>query len=119
MNFLKSWVNRLEDKLLGLLGLCKKAGKITAGADLSEKDIRARKSELIIIAEDISQTGKKAITDICTHYGVGYITFSTMRKLADAVGSESNRTVLSVKDRGFADAILKKYALLQLERNGE
>ena len=54
-----------ETKILGLIGLCKKAGKIVAGAALCEKEIRAGKSELIIIANDNSQTGLTAITDIC------------------------------------------------------
>ncbi len=102
-----------------MIGLAKKAGKIVAGAQLCEKEIRAGKSELIIIANDISKTGLKAITDICTHYSVEYIICSSMSELGGAIGASGDRSVLSVNDRGFSDAILKKYVELHLGRNGE
>ena len=108
-----------ETKILGLIGLCKKAGKIVAGAQLCEKEIRAGKSELIIIANDISKTGLKAITDVCNHYSVGYIMCSDMNNLGRAVGAAGDRSVISVNDKGFSDAILKKYNDLQSGRNGE
>ena len=108
-----------ETKILGLIGLSKKAGKIVAGAQLCEKEIRLRKSELIIIANDISKTGLKAITDVCNHYCVRYIICSDKNSLGKAVGAAGDRSVISVNDRGFSDAILKKYNDLQSERNGE
>lgn len=108
-----------ETKILGLIGLCKKAGKIVAGAQLCEKEIRAGKSELVIIANDISKTGLKAITDVCNHYCVRYIMCSDMNDLGKAVGALGDRSVISVNDKGFSDAILKKYNDLQRGRNGE
>lgn len=108
-----------ENKVLGLIGLAKKAGKIVSGADLCEREIRTKKSELIIIAGDISPSGRKAITDICSHYGVKSITLSDKEMLGAAVGAAGDRSVISVSDKGFGDAILKKYADFQLGRNGE
>lgn len=108
-----------ETKILGLIGLCKKAGKIVAGAALCEKEIRTRKSELIIIANDISKTGLKAVIDICNHYSVRYIVCSDMNSLGKAVGAAGDRSVVSVNDKGFSEAILKKFTDLQLGRNGE
>ena len=119
MNFMRSWQNILNNKILGLIGLCKKAGKVVAGAQLCEKEIRAGRSELIIIADDISDAGRKAITDICTHYKKNLIVCCSMGELGKAVGASSDRSVVSVNDKGFSEAILKKYAELQLERNGE
>ncbi len=119
MNFMRSWQNILKDKILGLIGLCKKAGKIVAGAQLCEKEIRAGRSELIIVADDISQSGNKAITDICTHYKKNFIICCSMSELGKAVGAAGDRSVVSVNDKGFSKAILKKYAELQLGRNGE
>lgn len=108
-----------ENKILGLIGLAKKAGKVVSGADLCEREIRTKKSELIIIANDISPAGRKAITDICNHYKVKNITFSDKEKLGIAVGAAGDRSVVSVNERGFCDAVLKKYADFQLGRNGE
>lgn len=102
-----------------MIGLAKKAGKIVSGEEQCEKEIRKNKSELIIIANDISKTGQKAITNICTHYSVDWIMCLSKSELGNAVGAACDRTVLSINDRGFADAILKKYAKMQLGRKGE
>ncbi len=99
----------MENKIKGMIGLAKKAGKIISGAEQCEKQIRTKKSELIIIANDISPTGKKAITDICSHYFVDYIICLSKSELGNIVGAAGERTVLSVSDKGFADAILKKF----------
>ena len=98
-----------RDKVLSMIGLAKKAGKVCAGAPLCEKEIKAGKSELIILAKDISDNGKKAITDSCRYYSVKYIEYSDKEGLARAVGAEGERTVLSVNDKAFAQAVLKKY----------
>lgn len=103
----------LENKLKGIIGIAKKAGKIVSGAQQCEKEIRLNKSELIIIAKDISQTGEKAITDCCTHYKVKYIMCLSKDELGRIVGAAGERTVVSVNDKGLADAILKKYSKLQ------
>ncbi len=116
---MRSWQNILNNKILGLIGLCKKAGKVVAGAQLCEKEIRAGRSELIIVSEDISDVGRKAITDICTHYKKNFILCCTMGELGKAVGAAGDRCVVSVNDKGFSEAILKKYAELQLGRKGE
>lgn len=119
MNFLRSWKIELENRVKGMIGLAKKAGKIVAGAEQCEKEIRAKKSELIIIANDITDTGLKAITDVCTHYSIKYIRCFTKSELGNAVGASGERSVLSVNDKGFAGAILKKFSELQLGRKGE
>ncbi len=108
-----------NNKVLSMIGLAKRAGKISAGAPLCEKAIKTKQSELIIIAKDISENGRKAITDSCKYYSVKYIEYSDMNSLSDAIGAEGVRVVVSVNDKGFADAILNKYADLQIGRKGE
>lgn len=107
------------DKVLSMVGLAKRAGKVTTGAPLCDKEIKAKRARLVIIAADISEKGKKAITDACTFYSVDYIVYSDMYTLGKAVGAESVRTVVTVNDNGFAEAIMKKYDDLQTGRNGE
>lgn len=103
-----------NDRILSMIGLAKRAGKITAGTPLCEKAIKSGKSELIIIAKDISENGRKSITDACKYYSVRYIEYSDMYVLSTAIGAEGVRVVVSVNDKGFADAILNKYADLQV-----
>ena len=97
------------DNVLGMIGLAKRAGKIVTGAEICEAAVKKGKSKLIIIAGDISENGRKAITDACKYYNVKYIEYADKSQLGKFTGSEE-RAVVSVNDRGFADTILKKYA---------
>lgn len=108
-----------NDKVLSMIGLAKKAGKISNGAPNCEKAIKSKNSRLIIVACDISDNGKKAITDCCKYYSVNYIEYSDKYTLADCIGSSGVCTAISVNDDGFAEAISKKYAELQNGRKGE
>lgn len=106
-----------NDKILSMIGLAKRAGKVTSGAPLCEKDIKSKKSELIIIATDTTQTGKKSIIDACKYYNIKYIEYSDKEFLAKAIGIDGFRTVVSVNDKNFSDAILVKYTELKTGRN--
>ena len=95
------------NKFLGMLGLAKRAGKITSGEFLSEQSIKNGQSRLIIIASDISENGKKDIVNACSYYGVEYKEIGTSEELGKAVG-EDRRMVISVNDDNFRNAILSK-----------
>ena len=95
------------NKALGMIGLAKRAGKITSGEFLCEKTIKSGQSRMIIIAADISENAKKAILDACSNYGVEYIEFSSSAELGKAIGADS-RMVISVNDENFKNAILSK-----------
>ena len=108
-----------NDKVLSMIGLARRAGKISGGAQMCEKAIKSGRSRLVIIARDISENGRKSITDACKFRSVKYIEYADKYSLAQAVGAESARTVISVNDDSFADAVLQKYADLQSGRNGD
>lgn len=95
------------NKVLGMLGLAKRAGKVTAGEFLCEKAVKSGEAKLIIIASDISETAKKSVINTCRHYSVEYIVFAEAEELGKAVGKDS-RMVVSVNDDNFKNAILSK-----------
>ena len=95
------------NKILGVIGLAKRAGKVTSGEFLCEKAIKSGQSRLIIIASDISENAKKSVVNTCRHYGVEYIEFSSSAELGRAIGAES-RMIISVNDNNFKNAILSK-----------
>lgn len=97
----------LKDKLLGMIGLAKRAGKVITGEDLCAKAVKSGKSVLIIIARDASDNTKKSITDSCRFYNVKYIETASKAELGKFTGSDS-RTVISVNDDNFAKAILDR-----------
>ena len=47
------------ERILQLIGLAKRAGKITAGTELVEKEISRGRAKLLILATDISPEVKK------------------------------------------------------------
>ena len=95
------------DKVLGMIGLAKRAGKIASGEFMCDKAIKSGQSRLIIIAADISQNGKKAVCDACNYYQVDYIEFGTSDDLGRITGSD-RRVVVSINDENFKNAILSK-----------
>ena len=95
------------NKILGMLGLAKRAGKVTAGEFLCEKAVKSGEAKLIISASDISETAKKLVINTCRYYGVEYIVFAEAGELGKAIGKDS-RMVVSVNDDNFKNAILSK-----------
>ncbi len=96
-------------KLLNMIGLAKRAGKISTGTFICEKMIKSRTAKLVILASDASENTKKAITDGCKFYHVNMIEAADMDALGHAVGADALRAVISVNDDNFAKAILDIY----------
>ena len=96
----------MTDKILSMIGLAAKAGRLRGG-DFAVKDsVRNGKSFLVIIAADASENTKKVLSDKCRSYNVPFLFYGTKEEL----GLHSGRSLtagLSVEDRGFAGAIRK------------
>lgn len=97
----------MNSRFLGMLGLAKRAGKVTSGEDLCKKAVQNGTSRLIIIASDASDNTKKSMINSCTYYGVRYAEASDKSALGKYTGAQS-RAVVSVNDDNFAEAILDR-----------
>ena len=51
----------MNDRILSLLGICKRAGKLITGADTTIDSIRKSKAKLVIFANDFSKSSKKSV----------------------------------------------------------
>lgn len=105
------------DKILGMLGMAKKAGRVVSGVYLCKKAIKSGESCLIIIASDNSENTKKPIKNSCKYYKVDYIEYSDAEAIGKCIGG-GKKAVVSVNDQNFAEAIKNKFRT-QVERNGE
>ncbi|MBE7049759.1 MAG: hypothetical protein E7394_03195 [Ruminococcaceae bacterium] len=92
-------------KALGLLGLAKRAGRVSSGESACKEAIRFGSSYLILLAKDASANTKKNITDSCSFYDVPYAEIADKETLGGAIGNFYN-AVVSVNDEGFAKGIL-------------
>ena len=99
----------INDKIIGLIGLAMKAGKISFGADSVEESIIKKKARLVIISTDSSERTKKKFIDICEKYNVPIITYGDIDGLSKAIGKD-NKAILGIKDINFAESIQKKYS---------
>lgn len=100
------------NKFHGMLGLAKRAGKVSTGAFICEKLIKSHEAKLVILALDASDNTSKSISDCCLHNNVKLIKCSTMADLGHYVGAKADRAVVSVNDNNFANAILDIYKTL-------
>jgi ribosomal protein L7Ae-like RNA K-turn-binding protein len=101
-----------QDKVLSMVGLAKKAGKLAAGSFLAEKAVRDGWAELLIVAEDAAQNIKKKFSNSSEYYEIDYMEYGTKETLGHFTGYE-NIAVVAITDAGLAKAIEDKYNTLE------
>jgi len=94
-----------EEKQLKLLGLARRAGKISYGADGVISDIKKHKTRLIVFAGDISERTR---SEILRNAGeIPVLNLSVSKEiLGNAVGTKPTVT-LSLNDSNFKKGILE------------
>ncbi len=102
-------------KIYGMIGMAKRAGKISTGAFICEKMIKSKQAKLVFLATDASDNTKKSIQNSCKFYNVKLIEFSDMETLGHYTGG-GDRAVISVNDDNFAKAISDIYILFETEK---
>lgn len=109
-----------EKALLGVIGLCRGAGRAVIGTPMICEELRKRAQKIskdqdcascqvmVIEASDTSANTHKKITDKCAYYKVRHIRIaSDCAALGTAVGKSAVAAVM-INDAGFCRAIEKK-----------
>lgn len=94
------------DRVLSLVGLATKAGKVVSGEFSTERAVKSRKAYLVIVAGDASENTQKNFKNMCGYYKVPMIVYGSKDDLAHAMGKEV-RASMAILDSGFAKAIEK------------
>ncbi len=92
------------DRILKLLGLAAKAGKVVSGDFSTLEAIRSRKAFLVLIALDASKNTTKKFTDKSRTYEIPMIRCAPGEALGHAIGKDF-RAVAALTDEGFAKRI--------------
>lgn len=95
------------NKVLSLLGLAKRAGKVVSGEFSTEAAVKSAKAYLVVVSEEASANTKKKFQNMCTYYEVPIYFYGNKEELGRCIGQEF-RASLAVTDPGFADAIRKQ-----------
>lgn len=104
----------IPDRVLSMLGIAAKAGKVASGEYQTEHAVKSHKAFLVIIAEDASENTKKMFQNMCRFQKVEFIVYGSREALGHSIGKEY-RSSLAVTDAGLAEAVRKKFALTTTE----
>ena len=99
-----------NSKILSLIGLATKAGKIVSGEFSTEKSVKTGNGFLVVAAEDASENTKKKFRNMCSFYQVPIYFYGDKDALGHAMGKEF-RASLAVLDEGFAKGIQKQFGI--------
>ena len=102
-------------RLLGLIGLCRRAGKTVLGTPrVCEELAKKKKPPLVLYSEAASPATKKRVESKCRFYGVEAIALPVSTgELAHLLGKTGDLAALAVTDTGFAVAIRDKIRALR------
>lgn len=97
----------MQDKVLSMLGLAERAGKVVSGEFSVEKAVKAQKASVVIVAQDASNNTSKKFSDKCKFYNIPIRFYGTKESLGAAIGKDQ-RSAAAILDEGFANTILKR-----------
>lgn len=104
----------MNDPLLSLLGIARRAGMLTLGFDAVCEDVNKGKSSLVLTAKDISDGSLRKLENHISTSEVGIIEIPhDINDICAALGRKVR--IISINDSGFAK---KALSLLQ-SGNGE
>ncbi|MBQ7124060.1 MAG: ribosomal L7Ae/L30e/S12e/Gadd45 family protein [Oscillospiraceae bacterium] len=93
-----------NERLLGFLGLCRKAGKMIFGFDMTVEAMQKKNAEAVLISKDCSERTARNIKRIAEETGTTiYILPLSMDEIGNAVAKRAG--VLTVCDSGFSKKI--------------
>jgi ribosomal protein L7Ae-like RNA K-turn-binding protein len=95
-----------EDKIISMLGLAQKAGKIVSGELSVEKAVKSGNAKLLIIATDCSESTKKGYRDMAAYYNVEIYEIFSKDQLGHCIG-KMYRAALALTDNGFSNTVKK------------
>lgn len=96
----------MRNESLALLGLARRAGKLSLHEETNLTAIRTGRARLLILAEDAGRSTAKKYLDKCNYYQVPVIRGVSRENLGIALGSPP-RTAIAVLDEGFARKLVK------------
>ena len=96
----------INKKILGLLGLATKAGKIVFGTDACIDMINRQKIKIVIVSEDASDRTKNNFKELCLNNKIPFYELGTSEEISKAIG-KVNKVVVGIKEENFANQIVK------------
>lgn len=107
--------NKPNNKL-GLISMCRKAGKLVMGMDMVKEACRAGTAKAVFTARDLSPKSLKEVKFSCARYGVKlYALGVDMDEVGNGIGKRTG--VVAMTDGGFAKSCVKGLEEIQIDEN--
>lgn len=101
----------MSEKVLGSLGLCRRAGALVCGVPMICGELPKKKIFIVFEAEDTSDGTHKKLTDKCLYYGTRHLRLKVGgERLAAAVGKSGFLAAVAIKDANLAALAEKAYS---------
>lgn len=97
----------MVNKVLGLLGISAKAGKVVSGTDIVLEYMEKKKIKLVIVAEDSAERTINNFKYSCEKLKIPVYIYGKIAENSKAIGKD-NRAVIGIKDEKLAEAIINK-----------
>lgn len=104
-----------KNKTLSMLGMARRAGKLSMGHDMAEKSIKAHKAKMVLICSDTSKRLVSEFERTLENFRLDIplmVADITINEIHFAVGYKAG--VMTVDDVNFSDKII---SLLEQEEN--
>ena len=95
-----------NEKIKGLLGLARRAGKLIFGTEACISNIEKKKIKLILIASDAAERTKLNFENICEKYSIPILEVLDEEEMSKAIG-RTNKVVVGIEDVNFSKEIVK------------
>ncbi|MDD6551415.1 MAG: ribosomal L7Ae/L30e/S12e/Gadd45 family protein [Lachnospiraceae bacterium] len=94
----------MTDRVLSLLSLSKKAGRIKSGGFQTDEAVKSGMAYLVIVSSDASENTRKHFSDMASYRDIPFRIYSDSGSLGHAIGADMRKS-LAVTDEGFAEKI--------------
>lgn len=108
----------INRKLLSMLSICQKAGKMVSGELSVEKNIQSGAVLYVIVPKDASSNTIEKFNNKTNYYEIDFCVFGEKDVLSQAIG-KVNRTVFGITDQNFATKIKEYIEIISKEEVSE
>lgn len=99
----------MSDRITGLLGLCRRAGKLTIGFDATVAAVKKRTARLVLLSSDVSPKTAKELRFFAEEGGISVRDLPlTKEACGRALGLQKAVGALGITDAGFAKTLQKE-----------
>lgn len=107
-------MNDDREKILSMLGMARRAGKLSTGFEAVKESVKRKKAKLILCSCDLSAKTVKELEFAAKNFVTVITTDFSMTDISIAVGTKTGCVALC--DRGFAEAVNQRINSLEEEQ---